>query len=108
MNSGPRWLISTIDAPASRHSSISDCALRSTGSGSVAGPALKFQARGMVGVVDGELPAVCNTEIRANTRPSHPLDAFRRNCPATPEEAVHVPARGLAHPILRDHRRNGV
>src|SRR5207342_3926843 len=47
MNSGPRWLISTIDAPASRHSSISDCARRRTGSGRVAGPALKFQARDM-------------------------------------------------------------
>ncbi|MCY1464323.1 hypothetical protein D9M71_823320 [compost metagenome] len=47
MNSGPRWLISTMEAPAPFHSNISSCAWRRTDSGNVAGPALKLNARVM-------------------------------------------------------------
>ncbi|KAG1301088.1 hypothetical protein G6F63_016829 [Rhizopus arrhizus] len=47
MNSAPRWLISTIEAPDPCQSSISACAWRRTDSGKVAGPALKLNARVM-------------------------------------------------------------
>ena len=45
MNSLPRWLISITDMPEPCQSSISSAAWRSTGSGSVAGPALKLKTR---------------------------------------------------------------
>src|SRR5215470_13363825 len=45
MNSLPRWLISITDMPLACQSSISAAALRSTASGSVAGPGLKLKTR---------------------------------------------------------------
>src|SRR6516164_6717602 len=48
MNSLPRWLISITDIPLPRQSSISSAACRKTGSGSVAGPALKLKTRVIV------------------------------------------------------------
>src|SRR6185369_1938346 len=44
-NSLPRWLISITDMPLPCQSSISAAALRSTASGSTAGPALKLNTR---------------------------------------------------------------
>src|SRR5690349_3721087 len=45
MNSLPRWLISITDMPLPCQSSISAAAVRRTGSGSTAGPALKLKIR---------------------------------------------------------------
>ena len=47
MNSLPRWLISITDMPLPCQSSISSAAMRSTDSGSTAGPALKLKTRVM-------------------------------------------------------------
>src|SRR4051812_10996124 len=48
MNSLPRWLISMIDMPVPRQSSISSPARASTSAGSIAGPALKLKIRDMI------------------------------------------------------------
>src|SRR5438477_2137368 len=45
MYSGPRWIISITDMPLPCQSSISSAAWRRTGSGRVAGPALKLKTR---------------------------------------------------------------
>src|SRR5690606_15044575 len=80
-NSAPRWLTSTTDAPTPRQSSISSDACRNTDSGSVAGPALKLNARIKIPTVGAAEAAISsNHQIQSN---NNPLNAPASNTAAS-------------------------